>query len=54
LTAVSTTARRRGTGTQDHNQARCPSIAVLASTSKYVIQLTWGLKLASDKEELAC
>jgi TRAP-type uncharacterized transport system substrate-binding protein len=40
LTAVSTPAHWRGTGTQDHNQARRPSIASLASTSKYVILLT--------------
>jgi hypothetical protein len=40
LTAVSTTAHWRGTATQDHNQARSPSIRVLASRSKYVILLT--------------
>ena len=40
LTAASTTAPSCGTGAQDHHQARCPSIGVLASTSKYVILLT--------------
>src|SRR3954469_9760572 len=35
LAGPSTTALWRGTGTQDHNQARCPSIAALASPSKY-------------------
>ena len=44
LTAASTTAPWCGTGAQDHHQARCPSIGVLASTSKYVILLT-GLEL---------
>src|SRR5205807_7837110 len=39
LTAASTTAPWGGTGAQDHHQPRCPSIGVLASTSKSVIVL---------------